>query len=68
MKRNNLRLFRMQQGLLSKEMAEKLGVNHTYYSNVENGRIDPSYSFCEKFGEIFKGLYEDFWVLFKKTE
>ena len=38
----------MQQGMLSKEMAEKLGVNHTYYSNVETGKIDPSYSFCEK--------------------
>ena len=68
MKRKNLKLFRMQQGLSSKEMAEKLGVNYTYYSNVENGRINPSYSFCEKFGNIFKNKYEDFWELFKKGE
>ena len=67
-KRKNLRLFRMQQGLLSKEMAEKLGVNPGYYSNVENGLIDPSFEFIEKFGNMFRGQYEDFWYLFKKEE
>lgn len=68
MKRNNLKLFRMKQGLSSKEMAEKLGANYTYYSNIENGRIDPSFKFVEKFGMIFKGKYDDFWELFKKGE
>lgn len=58
----------MQQGLLSKEMAEKLGVNLTYYSNVENGRVDPSFDFVQKFGIMFRGEYEDFWELFEKTE
>lgn len=58
----------MRMGLLSKEMAEKLGVNATYYSNVENGRIDPSFDFVQKFGNLFRGQYEDFWVLFEKGE
>lgn len=68
MKRKNLKLFRMKQGLTSKEMAKKLGANYTYYSNIENGRVDPSYNFCKTFGEIFKGQYEDFWEIFKKVE
>ena len=68
MKRKNLRLFRMKQGLLSKEMAEKLDVDPTYYSNIETGKIDPSFAFAEKFGNMFRGQYEDFWYLFKKEE
>lgn len=68
MKRKNLRLFRMKIGLLSKEMAEKLDVHPTYYSNIENGKIEPSWEFAEKFGNMFKGQYEDFWLLFKKEE
>ena len=66
MKRTNLQLFRIKMKLKSKEMAEKLGVNPTYYSNIENGRIDPSWEFGEKFGEIFRDKYDDFWTLFKK--
>lgn len=68
MKRNNLRMFRMKMGLMSKEMAKLLSINPTYYSNIENGRVDPSYEVAEKFGNIFRGQYEDFWELFKKGE
>ena len=68
MKRINLKLFRMKLGLKSKDMAELLGINATYYSNIENGRVDPSYETAEKFGNIFRGQYEDFWEIFKKGE
>lgn len=68
MKRINLKLFRMKMGLMSKEMAQLLGINPTYYSNIESGRVDPSYEVAEKFGNIFRGKYDDFWELFKKEE
>lgn len=65
MKRNNLKLFRMKQGLSSKEMAEKLEIDPTYYSNIENGRVNPGHKFYMKFGKIFKGQYEDICELFE---
>lgn len=68
MKRINLKKFRISLDLKSKEMAELLGLNASYYSNIENGRVDPSYETAEKFGIIFKGQYNDFWELFKKEE
>lgn len=68
LKRKHLIKFRIDLGLKSKDMAEKLGVSRVHYSNIENGKVDPSFKFVEKFGNIFKGQYDDFWELFKKIE
>lgn len=68
MKRKNLKKFRIDLNLKSKDMAEILSINPTYYSNIENGRVDPSFEVAERFGDIFRGKYDDYWVLFKKTE
>lgn len=62
--RKNLKKFRIDKGLKTKDMANLLGVSVSYYSRFENGHVDPSYGFMEKFGEIFS--YDDVWELFKK--
>jgi len=66
LKRKNLAKFRIDLGLSSKEMAEKLGITPSHYSLIENGYRDPSYKTIEKFGEVFKDKYDDIWELFKK--
>lgn len=68
MKRKNLVKFKIDLGLRSKEMAEKLEISIPYYSNIENGKVDPSFGLMEKFGEVFKGQYTDLWEIFKKGE
>lgn len=66
MKRKNLVKFRIDLGLKSQEMAEKLEIGRVHYSNIENGKADPTYGFILKFEKTFKDQYEDVWELFKK--
>jgi DNA-binding XRE family transcriptional regulator len=54
MKRKNLMKFRIDLGLKSKEMAEKLGITKTRYSNLENGKVEPSMDLLYKFQEVFE--------------
>lgn len=42
MKLKNLIKFRIDLGLSSKEMAEKLNLSTTAYSNLENGKKKPT--------------------------
>ena len=51
MKRKNLIKLRIDLGLQSKEMAEKLGVTKTKYSNIENGKVEPSIELLFKIQE-----------------
>ena len=67
-KRKNLIKFRVDLGLKSIEMAEKLGITRTKYSNIENCRVNPSFGFMQKFEGIFKDQYEDIWELFRAVE
>jgi DNA-binding XRE family transcriptional regulator len=62
-KLKNLIKFRIDLGLNSKEMAEKLNLSRTAYSNLENGKKKPTIEIAltiqEKFGvdnviELFK--------------
>lgn len=68
MKRLNLIKFRIDLGLKSKDVAERLGITKQHYSNIENGKVNPTYKILEKFGEVFEDMYEDIWELFKKAE
>jgi len=65
--RTNLKKFKIDLGLKSKEMAEKLEINSVHYSNIERGKSDPSFGLLQKFEEEFAGQYEDIWELFKKN-
>lgn len=53
LKRKNLIKLRVDLGLKSKEMAEKLGISTTKYSNIENGKVKPSIDFAYKIQELF---------------
>ena len=64
MKRKNLVKFRIDMGYKSKDMADKLGITTTKYSNLENGKVEPSLDFIYKFQEIFD--VEDVLELFRK--
>jgi DNA-binding XRE family transcriptional regulator len=66
--RKNLVKFRVDSGLKSQEMAEKLGVGRVHYSNIERGKCDPTFGLMQKFEETFKDQYEDIWEIFKKAE
>ena len=69
MKRKNLIKFRIDLGLKSQEMAEKLGISRVHYSYIENGKKDPTFGFLEKFESTCKEMdieLDDIWELFKK--
>lgn len=53
MKRKNLIKFRIDLGLKSKEMAAKLDITTTRYSNLENGKVAPSIGLLYKIQEVF---------------
>lgn len=53
MKRKNLIKFRVDLGLKSVEMADKLGITRTKYSNIENGKVKPSIDLAYKIQEVF---------------
>lgn len=48
-----LKKFRIDYGLKSKEMAERLGLTRIRYSNIENGKIEPPLKVVLRFQEIF---------------
>lgn len=66
MKRKNLIKFRIDLGLKSKEMAEKLDILPPVYSNIENGKKEPSIELAYKIQEVF-GV-DDILDLLKKEE
>ena len=65
MKRKNLIKFRVDLGLKSKEFADKLGITKSKYSNIENGRVEPSIELLYKFQEVFD--VDDVLELMKKA-
>lgn len=66
MKRINLKIFRLKHNLSQQQMADKLGITKVHYSRIETGANDPSFGLLEKFEQEF--VYDDVWLLFKKSE
>ncbi len=54
MKLKNLIKFRIDNNLSSKEMAEKLSLSTTAYSNLENGKKKPTIELAIKIQKVFK--------------
>lgn len=48
-----LKKFRIEHDLKSKEMAEKLGITKVRYSNIENGKVKVPSEVIFKFKDIF---------------
>lgn len=68
MKRLNLKKFRISLDLKSKQMADIMKLSKQHYSNIENGKKDPTYEFMEEFEKTFNVDVRDVWWLFKKSE
>ena len=66
LKRKNLIKFRIDLGLKSKEVAEKLDITKTRYSNIENGKAEPSIELLYKFQDVFD--VDDILELMKKED
>lgn len=70
MKRKNLVKLRTDIGLKSQEFAELLEISKQHYSNIENGKVDPTFGIITKLENYLKNRgYEidDIWELFKKS-
>lgn len=65
-KRKQLIFWRIENGLKQVDIINKLGISSGYYSNLERGRVDPSFSLLTRFKEIF-GI-NDVIELFKLSE
>lgn len=68
LKRKNLIKLRTDLGLKSQEFAELLGISRQHYSNIENGKVDPTFGLMLKLEEILnskKYVLDDIWNLFK---
>lgn len=65
-KRKNLIFWRIENGLKQVDIIKKLGISSGYYSNLERGRVDPSFSLLVKFKETFE--VGDIIELFKLSE
>lgn len=71
MKRKNLVKLRADLNLKSKEFAELLEISKQHYSNIENGKVDPTFGIMTKLENVLdsKGyVIDDIWELFKKSE
>jgi transcriptional regulator with XRE-family HTH domain len=59
MNHEKLKRFRMAKGLNQTEFAKTLGVDRSYYSQIENGRV-PSMTLLEKIAEALGKNLKDF--------
>ena len=49
--RKNLKRLRLKKKLPQADLSKSLDVNRTYISNIENGRMNPTFSTLEKISE-----------------
>lgn len=71
MKRKNLVKLRADLNLKSKEFAELLEISKQHYSNIENGKVDPTFKIILKLEKMLENkgyVINDIWELFKKSE
>lgn len=68
--RINLIYWEKLNGYKAKYVAEKIGITESYYSQIKNGKKDPSMDLVDKFFMVFgetEGA-EDIYKLFIKSE
>lgn len=46
--------------------AKVLDITRQHYTDIENGKSNPSFGLMEKFEQAFKDQYDDIWELFRK--
>lgn len=55
----NIKKIRKEKGILQKEAAAAVGLNHSNYNKMENGHREPSVSVLKKLADLF-GVPVDF--------
>ena len=68
LKRKNLIKLRTDLGLKSQDLAEQLEISRQHYSNIENGKVDPTFGIITRLEKILDNVgyeKEDIWNLFK---
>ena len=68
MRRKNLVKLRADLGLKSQEFAELLEISRQHYSNIENGKVDPTFGIITRLEKVLDNAgykIEDIWNLFK---
>ena len=65
-KRKNLIFWRIENGLKQVDIIKRLGISSGYYSNLEKGRVNPSFHLLVKFKEVFE--IDDILELFKLSK
>lgn len=65
MDRRNLKVFRVKHGLSQQEMADKIGVARSIYSEVERAKRNCSPTFLAKLQAAFDIPDADMWALTK---
>ena len=63
--RRNLMILRAKHGLTRAEMADKIGVSRSTYSEIENGKRSCSQKFLSKLQAAFDIPDTDMWELTK---
>lgn len=68
LKRKNLIKLRVDLGWKSQEFAELLDISRQHYSNIENGKVDPTFGIIVRLEKVLGNAgyeVEDIWNLFK---
>lgn len=65
MKRKNLMKWEIDNNLKRIDIAKKLGISTAHYSNIVNGKADPSLEVIERFQKVFQ--VDNIWELFKRV-
>lgn len=66
MKRKKLMKWVIDNDLNHSEIADQLGITKSHWSNIINGKSNPSFALCEKFKAIFQ--VENALELFEKGD
>lgn len=60
--RNILRSKRQNKKLTQQQIAEKLGISRSAYTNIENGVRNPSFPLALKFKEVLEYKNDDIFI------
>lgn len=60
LKHEKLKKFRMMKEYNQTELAKKLGIDRSYYNQIENGKVTPSMALLERIAEELGRNLKDF--------
>lgn len=61
--RINLKKLRKKRNLTQQEVADMVGIHRTTYTNIENGKADPSFKVMQKIKKALKSERDDIFLI-----